>query len=217
MIQDTVPILGRKGPVSVQWGRQSPRGSISFLTLEDSERRQFLKIIEFPVIMFAARNQFGYDDPVFLSLETVTEERTIGYGGETSRRWVCDVQEVDRPPATYVPPVLANAGGRTFSAATPLAGGQEHRTQLVPDRRIPMIAPPHPLYLEQIRYAHKGHLRVRLMDTAGANLGTLPVNSVQFDLDGLAQIRRSATLAIGEDFWDTRSRDTWRTSRCGTA
>ena len=107
MIQDTVPVLGRKGPVSISWGRLMPRGTISFLTLEEYERRRFLKIIEYPVIMFAARSGFGYDDPVFLSLETVTEERTIGYGGETSRRWLCDVQEVDRPPATYVLPVLA--------------------------------------------------------------------------------------------------------------
>jgi hypothetical protein len=107
MIQDTVPVLGRKGPVSVSWGRLMPRGSISFLTMEDFDRRNFLRIIEYPVIMFVARPDFGYDDPVFLSLEVVTEERTIGYGGESSRRWICDVQEVDRPPATYVLPVLA--------------------------------------------------------------------------------------------------------------
>ncbi len=107
MIQDTVPVLGRKGPVSVSWGRLMPRGSISFLTMEDFDRRNFLRLIEYPVIMFAARSDFGYDDPVFLSLEVVTEERTIGYGGESSRRWICDVQEVDRPPATYVLPVLA--------------------------------------------------------------------------------------------------------------
>jgi hypothetical protein len=116
MIQDTVPVLGRKGPVSVSWGRLMPRGSISFLTMEDFDRRNFLRVIEYPVIMFVARSGFGYDDPVFLSLEVVTEERTIGYGGESSRRWICDVQEVDRPPATYVLPVLANSWQSVFDA-----------------------------------------------------------------------------------------------------
>jgi hypothetical protein len=84
--------------------------------MEDFDRRNFLRVIEYPVIMFVARSGFGYDDPVFLSLEVVTEERTIGYGGESSRRWICDVQEVDRPPATYVLPVLANSWQSVFDA-----------------------------------------------------------------------------------------------------
>jgi hypothetical protein len=45
------------------------------------------------------------------------------------------------------------------------------------------------------------------MNPAGDNLGTLPVNSVTFELDGLAQIRRSATIIVGEDFAETRGRD----------
>lgn len=70
-----------------------------------------------------------------------------------------------------------------------------------------MIAPPHSRYLEQLRYTHKAHLRVTVMNPAGDNLGTLPVNSVTFELDGLAQIRRSATIIVGEDFAETRGRD----------
>jgi hypothetical protein len=70
-----------------------------------------------------------------------------------------------------------------------------------------VITPPHARYLEQLRYTHKAHLRVTVMNPAGANLGTLPVNSVTFELDGLAQIRRSATIIVGEDFAETPSRD----------
>jgi hypothetical protein len=70
-----------------------------------------------------------------------------------------------------------------------------------------VIAPPHSRYLEQLRYTHKAHLRVTVMNPAGDNLGTLPVNSVTFELDGLAQIRRSATIIVGEDFAETRGRD----------
>jgi hypothetical protein len=70
-----------------------------------------------------------------------------------------------------------------------------------------VITPPHSRYLEQLRYTHKAHLRVTVMNPAGANLGTLPVNSVTFELDGLAQIRRSATIIVGEDFAETSSRD----------
>ena len=70
-----------------------------------------------------------------------------------------------------------------------------------------MIPAPHSLYLDQLRYAHKGHLRLTVMNPAGVSMGVLPVNSVTFELDGLAQIRRSATIVVGEDFTDTPSRD----------
>jgi hypothetical protein len=104
VIRDVATVVNRSSPMVVSWGRQLAAGSLTVLTLEDAERRRFLGIIQYPIIMFAARPNFGVEEPLFASLGTVTEERTSGLGSEPSRRWVMDVQFIARPPAVYAPP-----------------------------------------------------------------------------------------------------------------
>jgi hypothetical protein len=102
--RSVLSVVNRPSPVVVSWGRNAWTTTISLLTLEDWERIQLTRLLNFPIIMFAARPGFGVDEPVFLSVGAVTEERTSGLGYETSRRWVADVQQVSRPPAFYPEP-----------------------------------------------------------------------------------------------------------------
>ena len=104
-VRDVVSVINRPSPVVVSWGRTMWTSTISILTLEDADRKQLLALIQFPIIMFAARNGYGLDEPVFLSIGSITEERTSGLGYESSRRWSVDVTQVARPPAFYPLPV----------------------------------------------------------------------------------------------------------------
>lgn len=104
VIRDVVKVVNRPSPTVVSWGRSTFSGQFTFLTLTDAERIRFQQIIDYPTLMFVARPGFGFEEPVFLSVGSVTEYRTTGMGSETSRRWVLDVQEIARPPALYVPP-----------------------------------------------------------------------------------------------------------------
>ena len=105
--QDTAMIINRDSPVVVSWGRKMWAATITVLTLEEPERFQLVNLLDFPVLMFAARPGFGVEDPVFLSVGGVSEERTSGLGSESSRRFVIQVQQVARPPAFYPPPIPA--------------------------------------------------------------------------------------------------------------
>lgn len=107
--RDVIPVLGRSDPVVVSFGRRMWEGSITFLTLDDAEKRSLLIAMQAPVIMFVARPGFGFDEPVFLSPGPVTEGRTVGLGSEQSRRWEIPFLQVARPPAFYgtdIPGVL---------------------------------------------------------------------------------------------------------------
>ena len=102
--RSTAYVVNRPDPVAVSWGRKMWNGQLTFLTLNDGDRRRFLEVIDYPVVMFAARPGFGFDDSVFLSLGSVIEERTYGLGSEESRRWIVEAQQVNRPPAELVLP-----------------------------------------------------------------------------------------------------------------
>jgi hypothetical protein len=111
VMRSVMNVVNRPSPVVVSWGRNLGTGSVTFLTLEDWERLQFLRLINYPIVMFAARPGFGVDEPLFLSVGSVVEERTSGLGYETSRRWVLDIQQVSRPPAFYPEPQPAFTWG----------------------------------------------------------------------------------------------------------
>ena len=107
VVRDVVQVVGRPSPMIVTWGRNMWVGGFNFLTLEEFERRRILAIMSFPVVMFVSRAGYGFDQPVFLSPGTVTEERTTGLGSEQSRRWMIDFNEIARPPSYYPPPLAA--------------------------------------------------------------------------------------------------------------
>ena len=111
VMRSVMNVVNRPSPVVVSWGRNMWATTISLLTLEDWERIQFTRLLNYPIIMFAARPGFGVDEPVFLSVGAVTEERTSGLGYETSRRWAVEVQQVSRPPAFYPEPAPAFTWG----------------------------------------------------------------------------------------------------------
>jgi hypothetical protein len=98
---DPVPVIGRPDPVVVTFGRNMWTGTVNFLTLTDGARRTFLGLMQSAVLMLATRPGFGFEVPLFVAPGTVTEERTVGYGGEDSRRWAVDFTQVARPPAHY--------------------------------------------------------------------------------------------------------------------
>jgi hypothetical protein len=104
VIRDVIQIVNRPSPIVVSWGRQMWNGTITFVTLEDGERNRFVSLIQYPILMFAPRVGYGFDEPVFASVGSVTEERTTGLGYEPSRRWNVDLQQIQRPPAHYVEP-----------------------------------------------------------------------------------------------------------------
>ena len=95
-------VLNRPDPVSVTFGRKLWNGTLTFLTLEDSDRHAFLRILGYPVVLFQARPGFGFDGAVYLALGSVQEERTTGLGSESSRRWFVECQQVGMPPAELV-------------------------------------------------------------------------------------------------------------------
>jgi hypothetical protein len=99
--QDVQPVLNRASPVVVSFGRRYFQGDLTFLTLSAAEQEQFLDIINYPVVMFVSRPDYGFDEPVYLALGRVKEERTSPFGAEDSRRWEVEVVKVDRPPADY--------------------------------------------------------------------------------------------------------------------
>ena len=104
VIRDIATVVNRPSPMVVSWGRSMGSHALTLLTLEDAQRRRFLGIIQYPILMFAPRPNFGVEEPVFCSVGSVVEERTTGLGSEPSRRWTMDVQYIARPPAVYAPP-----------------------------------------------------------------------------------------------------------------
>ena len=101
IVQDVKPVLNRASPVVVSFNRRFFSATINFLTLEADDAERFKLLIEYPVIMFVSRLGYGFSDPVYLALGRVREERTSPLGAEPSRRWITEVNRVDRPPAEY--------------------------------------------------------------------------------------------------------------------
>ena len=69
-----------------------------------------------------------------------------------------------------------------------------------------MITPPTDFYLDALREAHEGHLRVRLY-SAGTLIGPLLVSSCSLSIDGRAETWRTANLSVGVDFWESETRE----------
>lgn len=101
VIRDVQPVLNRPSPVAISYGRRFWQADVTFLTLSDVEREDFLRLLDFPVLFFAPRPGFGFPDPVFVSVGQAVEARTAGLGSEPSRRITVSLSEVDRPPPDY--------------------------------------------------------------------------------------------------------------------
>lgn len=102
VIRDIQPVLNRRSPVAVSFGRRYLSGEITFLTLTSGDRQDFVQMMEFPVLQFVPRPGYGFDNQVlFVSPGDVVEQRTSPKGSEPSRRWIVSLDRVDRPPADY--------------------------------------------------------------------------------------------------------------------
>lgn len=106
VVQDVQPVLNRRSPVVVSYGRRYFESEWSLLTLSDAERSQMELILSYPILFFAARSGYGFDDPIYLAVGRVEEERTSPLGAEESRRWRLQVTKVDRPPADYAGTII---------------------------------------------------------------------------------------------------------------
>ena len=100
----TATVINRSDPVVVSFGRKMWKGTWTLLTLNDDERVKFLQVLLYSHLMFTPRPGFGFEEPIFCVMGEVTEQRVVGWGGETARRWGVEVIQIARPPATYVPP-----------------------------------------------------------------------------------------------------------------
>lgn len=99
---DTALILNRRDPVVVTWGRHLPRGEITFITLTDQERLDLHAVLASArIVLFQPRIGFGFEEPLFLSVGEVREERPAALGREQARRWSLDVQLTAPPPPQF--------------------------------------------------------------------------------------------------------------------
>jgi hypothetical protein len=99
---DTAKILNRRDPVVVTWGRHLPRGEISFVTLTDQERVDMHAVLgSGRLVLFQPRVGFGFEEPLFMAVGEVREERLAALGREQARRWSLDVQLTAPPPPQF--------------------------------------------------------------------------------------------------------------------
>ena len=106
VIQESARPLGRRDTVTVTYGRSMPEGVLRFITLSDDERIEFLRIVsEGKTIMFQPRKNYGFEEPLFLSVGDVKEGRPSKFGGEPSRVFECDVVSTLPPPAQFEIPI----------------------------------------------------------------------------------------------------------------
>lgn len=100
--QDVAKVHDRGDPVVQSGARHWARGEIQFLTLTDDERRQFQQLVfTGRVLVFSPRPNFGFDELFYMAVGKVTEERVVPLGIEPARRWICEVQRVAVPPASF--------------------------------------------------------------------------------------------------------------------
>ena len=163
----------------------------------------------YPILMFAARPNFGIEEPVFFSVGQVTEERTTGLGSETIPA-LGGRGATDRPTSRLIRPatpdlLMADPKGSRHDT---WGRGQRLADPLVRLRRVRwhMIPAPTPAYLDQLRHTHEGHIRVTLF-SAGVEIGELPIETVRLTIDGRAEIWRTAEIVVGIDYWETETRD----------
>lgn len=101
VVQDIQPVLNRRSPVVVSFGRRYFQSEFRILTLSDVQRANLESLLSYPVLFFVARANYGFDEPLYLAVGRAEEERTSPLGAEDSRRWYLQVTRVDRPPADY--------------------------------------------------------------------------------------------------------------------
>jgi hypothetical protein len=116
--QSTSQVINRRDPVIVTYGRSYWNGQWTLLTLNNGERTSFLSLLEFPHLMFTPRYNYGFEEPIFCVFTETAEQRVVSWGGEEARRWACDVVQIERPPAFYIPPPPAHTWGSRLGEAS---------------------------------------------------------------------------------------------------
>lgn len=100
--QDTAKVLNRPDPVVVTWGRHLPRGTLTLITLNDNERVAMQTALNSArILLFQPRIGFGFEEPLFLSVDDVREIRPAALGREQARRWQLEFQQVAPPPPQF--------------------------------------------------------------------------------------------------------------------
>lgn len=110
--QDAVQVVGRRDPVVVSDVRLFPNGTLTVITLTDSERNDLNAMLSTgQVIAFSPREPtYGFSDVWYLSIGDVTERRTTALGLESSRFFDLQFQRVAPPPADFVGPAFQTWG-----------------------------------------------------------------------------------------------------------
>lgn len=106
--QEVVQIAGRRDPVAVSDSRLFPSGTLSLITLEESDRLAMSALLaEGSIIAFSPRYPtYGFADVWYLAVGDVDENRVVDLGYQTERVWDLQVQRVAPPPATFVGPAF---------------------------------------------------------------------------------------------------------------
>lgn len=96
--RDLIDILGRHPPVALSQYRSTPHAEFRFLTRTLDERLQFIKIINSGRVLLLRNPDPHYPETMwYVSIGSVSEERIDPDHRNPVRRWVCDLQVVDRP------------------------------------------------------------------------------------------------------------------------
>ena len=101
--RDVQRVWGRPDPVVISGVREMLSGQLVLLTLEPSEQKNFLNIINNgSLIAFAPwKNDYGLPGVSYYAVGNVTESRVVTLANQSARRWTLEVQQVSPPPATY--------------------------------------------------------------------------------------------------------------------
>lgn len=110
--QDSVQVVGRRDPVVVSDVRLFPNGTLTVITLTDSERNDLNSLLAPGQIIAFSPHQptYGFSDVWYLSIGDVTERRTAPLGLETSRFFDLQFQRVAPPPADFIGPAFQTWG-----------------------------------------------------------------------------------------------------------
>lgn len=96
--RELLDVLGRHPPVALSQYRSTPHAEFRFLTNTLDERIQFIKIINAGRVLLLRNPDPHYPENMwYVSIGSVSEERIDPDHRNSVRRWVCDLQVVDRP------------------------------------------------------------------------------------------------------------------------
>lgn len=105
--QNVQRVWGRPDPVVISGVREMFSGELNILTLELTERKSFLNIVNAsPIVGFSPQYpKYGLDGFLYFSVADVVEKRPSPLVAESARRWSLNVQRIAAPPTEFAYPM----------------------------------------------------------------------------------------------------------------